>query len=126
MQVLGAFGLVALLLAALGIYGVTSFSVARRRHEIGVRIALGAEPTRVHWLVVSRALRLAASGIVAGVLLSLAATRLLEAFLYDVSPRDPATFLLVAVGMGLVALFSTWVPARRAVGLDPREALLSD
>jgi predicted permease len=126
MQVLTIFGMVALLLAAMGIYGVTSFSVSQKRHEIGVRMALGAEPTGVHWMVVRRALRLAAVGIGLGVVASLGLTRFLEHVLYDVSTTDPLTFLVVPVVMGLVAVMSTWIPARRAVSLDPREALVSE
>lgn len=126
MQVLAAFGLVALLLAAMGIYGVTSFSVAQRRHEIGVRVALGAEPTGVHWMVVRGALRLAAAGIAVGVLASLLLTRFLESLLYGVSTTDPATFLSVPLVLAFVAFASTWIPARRAISLDPREALVSE
>ena len=126
MQVLGVFGLVALLLAAMGIYGVTSFSVARRRHEIGVRIALGADPSGVRWMVVGRALRLAGIGIVAGVLAALFLGRSLDTLLYDVSPSDPLTFMVVPLVLALVAIASTWIPARRAVGLDPREALTEE
>jgi putative ABC transport system permease protein len=126
MQVLGAFGLIALILAAMGIYGVTSFSVARRRHEIGVRVALGAEPSRVHWMVVRRALRLAGAGILAGLIVALLLGRSLEALLYDVSSNDPLTFVAVPVAMTLLAVVSTWIPARRAVGLDPREALIEE
>ncbi len=126
MQVLGAFGSIALLLAAMGIYGVTSFSVARRRHEIGVRMALGAEPTEVHWMVVRRALHLAGAGIVAGTMVALLLARSLDTLLFDVSSRDPLTFALVPVVMTVLAIVSTWLPARRAVGLDPREALIEE
>lgn len=126
MQVLSLFGLVALTLAAMGIYGVTALSVARRRHEIGVRVALGAEPSGVHWMVVRHGIRLAGLGIGVGVALALLLSRFLGVLLYDVSAADPATFLLVPTLLGLVALASTWVPARRAVRLDPREALVSE
>lgn len=126
MQVLGLFGVVALVLAGLGIYGVTAFSVSRRRHEIGVRIALGAEPAGVRWMVLRRALRLALVGIATGVAASLLLTRFLEQVLYDVSATDPLTFSTVPLAMVLVAVASTWAPASRAVRLDPREALVAE
>lgn len=126
MQVLSAFAGIALLLAALGIYGVTAFSVMQRRHEIGVRIALGAEPGGVHRMVVGRGVRLAAIGIGVGVAAALVLTRFLEGLLYDVSATDPLTFVFVPGVMVFVAVLSTWLPARRAVRLDPRDALVSD
>jgi putative ABC transport system permease protein len=126
MQVLSFFGLVALTLAAMGVYGVTAFSVARRRHEIGVRVALGAKPAGVQWMVVRRGIRLAGVGIGLGLALALVLSRFLGVLLYDVSATDPATFLLVPAVLGLVALASTWIPARRALDLDPRAALVSE
>jgi predicted permease len=126
MQVLSIFGLVALVLAAMGIYGVTAFSVAQRRQEIGVRVALGAEPGRVRWLVVRRAIRLAVVGIAGGLAASFLLTRFLESLLYGIRATDPATFVLVPTVLAGVALAATWLPARRAVRLDPREALRSD
>jgi len=126
MQVLALFGVVALMLAALGIYGVTAFSVARRRREIGVRIALGAEPSGVHWMVVGRALRLALLGIAGGAGAALLLSSFMGALLYDVAGTDPVTLATVVVLTALVAVASTWIPARRAVGLDPREALVEE
>jgi putative ABC transport system permease protein len=130
MQVLAVFGLIALTLASMGIYGVTSFSVAQRRHEIGVRMALGAEPAGLHWMVAGRALRLAALGIGGGLAASLLLTgvlgTVLSDLLYGVSRRDPVTFLTVPVVLSFVALVSAWIPARRAVGLDPKEALVAE
>ncbi len=126
MQVLGLFGLVALLLAALGIYGVTAFSVARRRREIGVRMALGAEPSGVHWMVVRRALRLAVGGITVGLAAAVLLAGFLGTVLYGVSRTDPVTYLGVPLVAGVVALAATWIPARRAVRLDPREALVEE
>lgn len=126
MQVLALFGLVALLLASMGIYGVTAFSVARRRQEIGVRIALGAEPGRLHWTVVARTLRLAAAGTALGVSAALLLGGFIGTLLHEVSRTDPVTFIVVPGLAVLVAVVSTWLPARRAVGLDPREALVDD
>ncbi len=126
MQVLAVFGFIALALAAMGIYGVTAFSVAQRRREIGVRVALGAEPADVHRMVVQGALRLALLGIAVGVAASLALTGLLETLLYDVSTTDPVTFLTVPIVLAVVAATAAWLPARRAVRLDPRDALVSE
>ena len=126
MQILTLFGLIALALAAMGIYGVTAFSVAQRRQEIGVRIALGAEPSDVHWMVLHGALRLAGVGIMIGIVASLLLTGLLETFLFGVSRTDPITFVSVPLVMGIVAVVSTWIPARSAVRLDPREAVVSE
>ena len=126
MQVLSVFGLIALGLAAMGIYGVTAFSVTRRRREIGVRVALGAEPATVMWMVVKSAMRLAVLGIAVGLVASLGVTGLLEAQLYDLSARDPVTFSLVPLVLGAVAIASAWIPARRVIALDPRKALVSE
>ncbi len=126
MQVLTLFGVVALILAAMGIYGVTAFSVAQRRREIGVRVALGAEPAEVRRLVLRRGMRLAAAGIALGVAASLLLTGFLESLLYGVSATDPATFASVPLLLGAVAALAAWVPAHRALSLDPREALRSE
>lgn len=126
MQVLTLFGLVALVLAAMGIYGVTAFSITRRRHEMGVRIALGADPEGVRRMVARRTLRLAGMGIVVGLAAALVLGEALEAILYGVPVADPLTFALVPLLAGLVALVSTWIPAHRAVSLDPRSALMAE
>jgi len=126
MQVLTVFGFIALALAAMGIYGVTAFSVAQRRREIGVRVALGAEPAGVHWMVMRGAMRLALPGIVVGVAVSLGLMRFLETLLFDISSVDPVTYLLVPSTLALVAVASAWLPAKRAVRLDPRSALVSE
>jgi predicted permease len=125
-QVLVVFGLIALGLASMGIYGITSFAVGRRRREIGVRVALGAAPGGVVWMVVRSAARLALLGIGVGLLVSLAAGRFLEAQLYDLSPRDPVTWFLVPLVLGAVALASAWIPARRGAFLDPTDALTTE
>lgn len=126
MQVLSVFGAIALGLAVLGIYGITAFSVARRKQEIGLRVALGAAPSGVHWLVLRDAMVLAALGIGLGLVLSFIVTRFLGALLYEVSARDPLTFLIVPAALGAAALASAWLPARRAVSMDPREALVPE
>ncbi|MFL5578861.1 MAG: ADOP family duplicated permease [Gemmatimonadaceae bacterium] len=120
---LACFAGVALALAAVGIYGVMSYAVAQRTREIGVRLALGAAPHTVLRLVVAQGMGVALAGIVAGVLGALVLTRLMAGMLYGVAPTDPATFALVPLVLGLVALVATLVPALRATRIDPLLAL---
>ncbi len=123
MLALALFAAVAVLLAAAGIYGVVSYSVTQRTHEIGVRVALGAGAREVLALVLAQALRLAALGLALGLAAAFALTRLLAALLFGVSPKDPLTFVLISLLLGVVALAAAWLPARRAAGLDPLRAL---
>jgi len=120
---MGAFALLALLLAAVGIYGVISYSVMCRTHEIGVRMALGAERARIARMVVGWAVLLAAVGIIIGVGGSLAFMRFLRSMLYEVSPTDPVVFAAAALFMLAVAALAGYVPARRAARVDPMDAL---
>jgi predicted permease len=120
---LGGFALLALGLAALGIYGVVSYSVTRRTHEIGLRIALGAAPRRIAAMVVGRALILGAGGVGLGIGGSLALTRLLRSMLYGVSATDPAVFTTVALFLLAVCGLAAYLPARRAARVDPLIAL---
>ena len=122
LTILGGLGVV---LAVVGIYGVIAYFVTRRTREIGVRIALGATRRDVIALVVRQALWPVGLGIAAGVLASLVATRLLRNQLFGVGPTDPITFVIVAVGMTLVALMASLIPALRAAGADPTDALRS-
>lgn len=126
MQILTAFATAALLLAAMGVYGVTAFAVARRRREIGVRMALGARPAGVMGLVLRRVLVLTAAGIAAGLVLALLLTGFLDRILYDVSSLDAVTFVAVPTLLAVVALAAAWIPARRAMRLNPRDALLPE
>ena len=119
----GFFGALALLLAAIGLYGTISYSVARRRNEIGVRIALGATRTRVIRMVLAEVGRMVIAGVALGLLLSLALTRLVATFLYGVEPNDPATLALAAFTLAAVALGAALIPAWRAARLDPMVAL---
>jgi predicted permease len=120
---LSLFGAVALVLAAVGIYGVVAYSVSRRTQEIGIRMALGASTPDVLRLVLGDVLRLTAAAVATGLVGALAASRALSSLLYGVEPTDPATFLAVALALFGVALLSAWIPARRAARLDPTTAL---
>jgi putative ABC transport system permease protein len=117
------FAAVAVVLAAIGIYGVISHAVARRTHEIGVRMALGAAGRDIVHLVIGNGLRLAAAGSAIGCVGALVSTRYLRTLLFGVEPIDPATFGLVPLGLMAVALFACWLPGRRASRVDPMVAL---
>ena len=121
-----AFGAVALLLASIGVYGVLSYSVSQRRQEIGVRMALGADRKAVLRLVIGQGIVLAGIGIVAGVVAALGVTQFIKTLLYNVTASDPASFGLVAVFLGIVAVIASYVPARRATAVDPIIALRND
>jgi putative ABC transport system permease protein len=120
---LGVFAGLALLLAAIGVYGVVSFGVAQRTREIGLRMALGAGAASVQGMVLKQGLRLVAAGLSIGLVLALVAARFLESLLFGVSGRDPATFVIVPLVLAAVALVACLLPARRATRLDPLVAL---
>jgi predicted permease len=120
------FGGLALLLAAVGLYGVIAFDVTQRTHEMGVRVALGAQRRDVLRLVVLEGVRLAAAGVVVGAVLALAGGRYLGALLFQVSPRDPLVLAAGAVTLLLVAVAASLLPALRAVRVDPNVALRAD
>ena len=123
MLLLSVFAAVALLLAVVGIYGVISYSVSQRTHEIGLRLALGARPREVLWIVLSQGLAVAAIGVAIGLASSLVLSRFLRSMLVGIEPTDPLTFLLVASSLMVVGLLACAVPARRAARVDPMVAL---
>lgn len=123
MLLLLAFAGVAVILAAIGIHGILSYTVAQRRHELGIRVALGATPDRVTGLVLGQGAMLTGTGLAIGVLAALAFTRVLATQLYGVSTTDLTAFAAVLPVLGLVGLLATWLPARKAVRLDPLEAM---
>ena len=122
-SVLGIFAAIALVLAAVGIYGAISYSISRRTHELGIRSALGATRRDVLGLVLREGLLLTLFGLVAGIILALSLTRLLAGLLYGVRPHDPLIFAALSLVLGAVALVGTYIPARRASSVDPMVAL---
>lgn len=126
LALLAGFGVAALLLAAVGVYGVTAQLVRRRRREIGIRMALGAARRRVRGMVIGQGMASAAVGLGLGLTAALALTRVMESILYGVRPTDPWTMTVVALVLGGVVLAASWIPARRAARTDPVETLKTD
>ena len=122
-QLTGFFGLLALLLASIGIYGIMAYAVAQRTNEIGIRMALGAERFHVVWMVLKDTLVLVGLGMAAGVAAAIASTRLVTSMLYGLAATDPITIAIAIAILGLVAALAGYLPARRAARLDPLTAL---
>ena len=118
-----AFGALALILAVVGVYGLMAYIVMQRTHEMGVRIALGAERSDVMKLVLARGFRLTLIGISFGIAMALILTRFLSKLLFNVPETDPATFIAVSACLGGIALLASYLPARRAMQVDPMVAL---
>jgi ABC-type antimicrobial peptide transport system permease subunit len=123
LEMVGAFALTALLLATLGIYGVISYLVSERTHEIGIRLALGARRSNILRIILRQGLRLAVAGAVVGLVCALIVSHLMTSLLYGVRPTDPLTFIGVALVFLAVALAACYLPARRAMNVDPMVAL---
>jgi len=123
---LGGFSLASLLLAAIGVYGVLAYSVTQRTREIGVRIALGAEPLTITRMVVASGARMVMIGAVAGMAAALALSGLMKSLLFGIGPRDPLTFIATPLIFVVVALVAAYVPARRAARVSPMEALRAE
>ena len=117
------FGAVAMLLAVSGLFGMMAYSVSQRTREIGIRLALGASRRAVLSMVIRDGIRLAGAGVLAGLIGAVAATRLLRSLLLGISPLDPVTFVLISLLLAVVAALACLLPARRAAGIDPSEAL---
>ena len=122
----GAFALLALTLASIGIYGVASYVATLRTREIGIRIALGADGTRIRGLVLRQGSVPIAAGIVAGLIAAAFASRLAVAFLRGISPRAPMTYAAVSIVLAVIAVIATWIPARRAARVNPVQALRAE
>jgi putative ABC transport system permease protein len=123
---LSLFAGLALLLAAVGLYGVLSYTVTQRQREIGVRLALGAQKRNVLSLVIGQGMKLALAGLAIGILSALALTRVIQSLLYGVKSTDPLTFACVSLFLLGVSLLACWLPARRAARLSPLEALKAE
>jgi len=123
MLLLSIFGGAALLLAAIGIYGLMAYSVKQRTREIGIRMAVGAEPSQIRSMVIFEGMRVALVGVILGIVASFGLTHLIAAFLFGVKASDAPVFTAVPILLSAVALFAVWLPARRASEIDPIEAL---
>ena len=117
------FGLLALTLAAVGIYGIMAYSVSNRTNEIGIRLALEAQPSEVRGMILRESAWLSVAGIVAGVAAAIALTRAVKSMLYGIQPYDPATLSAGVFLLLMVAIAASWIPARRAAGIQPMQAL---
>jgi len=123
---LGAFAALAMALVALGIYGVMAYHATQRTHEIGIRIALGARPRDVLTLALAQGMKLTLAGVALGLVSAFALTRSMKSLLFDISATDPLTFVSVTLLLIIVALIASYIPARRAMKVDPLQALRHD
>jgi ABC-type antimicrobial peptide transport system permease subunit len=125
-MLLGIFGGLGFILALVGVYGVMSYLVSQQTREIGIRMALGAAPNGILRLVIAHGLKLTLAGVAIGLGTSLVLTRFISSLLFGISPTDPLTFADVAIALTLVAVAACWIPARRAMTVDPMIALRHD
>ena len=126
MLLLSAAAVIAVMLAASGIYGLLAYSVTQRSRELGIRMALGAQRSQVLALVIAQGMKLVLAGVAAGLLVALALARVIQSLLFGVRPTDPLTFAGVSLLLVVVALLACWMPARRAARLDPMAALRNE
>jgi putative ABC transport system permease protein len=126
LQLIGLFAGVSMVLAAIGLYGVMSYSVAQRTQEVGLRMALGAERRDIMALLLGQGMKLALAGVALGLLAAFALTRLMTSMLFEIKPTDLTTYLIVSVGLIVVALLACYIPARRATKVDPLVALRTE
>ncbi|HEY1413542.1 MAG TPA: FtsX-like permease family protein, partial [Rhodopila sp.] len=124
--VLGVMGLLAAMLAVTGIFGMAAYSVSKRLRELGIRSALGARRSQLVRSALSRPLVVLLSGSIAGLLLGVLASRLLASIVYDATPRDPLVLISAVLAMTLIGLLATWIPAQRALQVDPAQLLRED
>ena len=120
---LGIMGLLAAMLAVTGIFGMAAYSVSKRMKELGIRIALGAQPAQLMRSALGRPFVLLLSGSIAGLVLGALASRLLAQIVYEATPRDPVVMIGVVITMAMLGLLATWIPARRALHIDPNQLL---
>jgi putative ABC transport system permease protein len=120
------FGAVAMLLSAIGLYGVMSYSVEQRRREIGIRMALGADVARVRRMVLAQGMKLTVAGVAIGIASALGSTQVLAGFLFGVGPHDRIVFVGVPLVLSVIALAAVWIPARSATSADPMIALRAE
>jgi ABC-type antimicrobial peptide transport system permease subunit len=123
---LSVFGVLALLLAAMGVYGIMSYTVSLRTREIGIRMAVGAQPSDVLHMILRRGLIVAGTGLVIGLALAFGLTRFFQNLLYGISATDPLTFGAIALVLAAIALLASWLPARKATKVNPLIALRSE
>jgi ABC-type antimicrobial peptide transport system permease subunit len=122
-QVSSAFAILGLLIACVGLYGLLAYAVVRRRREIGIRIAVGASPGSVEWMMIRESLTLVAAGVAIGVPAAIAIIRLVSSMLFGLAPGDPLTIAAVVAALTTATLLAAYLPARRAAGVDPTRAL---
>jgi ABC-type antimicrobial peptide transport system permease subunit len=123
---MSVFAAAALVLAALGVYGIVAYSVSQRAREFGIRVALGAKPSQIIGMVVGQNLRIVAIGLLVGVAAAIPATRLLRGLLYQIGPNDPVTFVAIGSVLAAVAMIAAYLPARRGTQVDPVVTLKSE
>jgi putative ABC transport system permease protein len=125
-RVVGGFAIAALLLAMIGIHGLIAYVVRERRRELGIRIALGAQPRQVVMLTIRSGLTAVVMGVVPGVGIALAASRVMSGLLYGVTPTDAATYAVACTALSAIAIIACWLPARHAARIDPTAAIRAD